>query len=134
PKLVPTEPVKNSASTPDAPTLSSSLPPVAMAHLPVPMPGAPAAPSAAPAQPQAGISELGIKASAGADGKTLLSLSVDPGPATSLVELPPGNRFGRFTVGAAVGLGSPGGVPNGTSGGGTGGSGSGGNASSGAGP
>jgi hypothetical protein len=65
----------------------------------------------------------------------LLVVGVDPGPAGSLVELGPGNRWGEFSISPAGGQpGSPGGSPNGTAGGGSGRTGSGGDGSTGVGP
>ena len=74
------------------PPLSLKLPPVEMAHLEVPLPSPPGPSHPAEVQPSAGISDLGIQGTAGANAKALLSLSVDPGPALTLIELPPGNR------------------------------------------
>jgi Gram-negative bacterial TonB protein C-terminal len=133
PTSLPAEPVKNSPPAAEAPALSRNLPPLEVAHLEVPLPAPPAASGATAGQPTANISELGIQAMAGANGKALLSLSVDPGPAASVIELPPGNRFGRFSIGSGAALGSPGGIANGTPGGGGAGSGPGGDMSSGVG-
>ena len=64
----------------------------------------------------------------------LLVVGVDPGPAGSVVELGPGNRWGEFSISPAGGQpGSPGGSPGGTAGGGSGGTGAGGDGSTGVG-
>jgi hypothetical protein len=55
-------------------------------------------------------------------------LGTDPAPPGSAVALPPGNRFGEFSIApGGTGIGSPGGREGGSLDGGTGGSGSGGN-------
>lgn len=65
----------------------------------------------------------------------LLILGVDPGPVTGALALPPGNRYGSFSISPFGGIpGSPGGVPGGVPGGGSGGPGLGGDGSSGVGP
>ncbi len=119
-----------SASTPVAPELALAPPPE-----PVPNPALPVSepvpPVASPAT-KAEIADLGVSSRAGAGG--LLSLSVDPAPATESVSVPPGNRFGAFSISPAGGKeGSPGGVANGDARGGSGGSGSAGDASTGVG-
>jgi hypothetical protein len=65
----------------------------------------------------------------------LFILSLEPGPLTGSVSLPPGNRYGAFSISPAGGQpGSPGGVPGGHLQGGTGGPGTGGDGSLGVGP
>lgn len=68
----------------------------------------------------------------GGNGQGLLILGTDPG--SGPVVLPPGNRYGDFSMAPGTsGPGSPGGQPGGTVGGGSGGNGTGGNASTGVG-
>jgi hypothetical protein len=131
-----------SRSVPDAPPLSLKLPPLSNPHLEVPLPSPPSAPQLSELQgaedrrvrESAALTDLGVQGSAPSAGRGLFSLSVDPAPATQLVELPPGNRFGAFTVAATAGVGSPGGVPGGEANGGEAGFGRGGDSSSGLGP
>jgi TonB-like protein len=66
------------------------------------------------------------------DANGLLAISVDPSATTAQYALPPGNRWGEFSISPAGGKpGSPGGSPNGVVGGGSGGKGSGGDGSTG---
>jgi hypothetical protein len=66
------------------------------------------------------------------DANGLLVISVDPAATTSQYALPPGNRWGEFSISPAGGRpGSPGGSPYGVVGGGKGGKGTGGDASTG---
>jgi hypothetical protein len=65
----------------------------------------------------------------GNDSRQLVALGVDPAPPTSSVEIVGGQRYGNFSIAAAVGPGSPGGVKNGVVGGGRSGGGTGGDAS-----
>ena len=126
----------------NAPRLALDMPRIQQPHLEVPLPSAPAVPQSSQGdengtgvQPDESVrtavnlADLGIQGTAGGS-KALLSLSVDPGPAAELVELPAGNRLGAFTIGSG-GLGSPNGVPGGEPGGGSGGTGPGGDSSSG---
>jgi hypothetical protein len=137
--------LNNSHQVALTPALSLKLPPLETPHLEVPLPSAPAVPQpsndhgtagvqTAPSAQQTNLTDLGIRGNRPSDAKALFSLSVDPGPAAQLIELPPGNRFGAFTIGAVGGLGSPGGVAGGVAGGGVAGSGPGGDSSSGLGP
>jgi hypothetical protein len=62
----------------------------------------------------------------GTPGQGLLILGVNPGTSADMVALPPGNRYGQFSVepggnGTGAPGGQPGGSPNGGTGGGTGG-------------
>ena len=62
----------------------------------------------------------------GTPGQGLLILGTNPGSSSDMVALPPGNRYGQFSIapgGSGVGApgGQPGGSPNGGSSGGTGG-------------
>jgi len=69
-----------------------------------------------------------------ANASGLLIISADPGPPTDLLALPPGNRYGSFSVATAgTSSGSPGGHPGGVPGGGRGGTGEGGDDSAGVG-
>jgi hypothetical protein len=62
----------------------------------------------------------------------LLVIGVDPSATTAQYALPPGNRWGEFSISPAGGKpGSPGGSPNGVVGGGSGGAGTGGDGSTG---
>jgi hypothetical protein len=72
----------------------------------------------------------------GTPGQGLLILGTNPGTSSDMVALPPGNRYGDFSIApGGNGVGSPGGQPNGSPAGGTGGSATGGaNDSTGAGP
>jgi Gram-negative bacterial TonB protein C-terminal len=70
----------------------------------------------------------------GAPGQGLLILGTNPGTAADMVALPPGNRYGEFSIApGGNGTGAPGGQPGGSPNGGTGGPGGGGNDSTGAG-
>jgi hypothetical protein len=60
-----------------------------------------------------------IVAAGGAPGQGLLVIGTEPSDPTSLVALPPGNRFGQFSTPPGV-TGSPGGTAGGVVGGGTG--------------
>jgi len=58
----------------------------------------------------------------GTPGQGLLILSTNPGTSSDMVALPPGNRYGDFSVApGGNGTGAPGGQPNGSPTGGTGG-------------
>ena len=71
----------------------------------------------------------------GAPGQGLLILGTNPGTAADMVALPPGNRYGEFSIApGGNGTGAPGGQPDGSPNGGTGGGTGGGNESTGAGP
>ncbi len=71
---------------------------------------------------------------AGASGQGLLVLGTNPGDASQMVALPPGNRYGQFSIApGGTGTGSPGGQPGGAPNGGTGGGTGGGNDSTGVG-
>lgn len=123
-------------ASPEAPQLASSSPvawqtPVHLASQPKltipvgsggPMPSAPNAPAAG-AQGNVAAPDL-AEAAAGEGG--LLILGVDPIQASGPLALPPGNRYGAFSISPAGGQpGSPGGVPGGDPQGGTGGDGNG---------
>ena len=70
----------------------------------------------------------------GTPGQGLLILGVNPGTSADMVALPPGNRYGQFSVEpAGNGTGAPGGQPSGSPNGGTGGGTGGGNESTGVG-
>lgn len=65
------------------------------------------------------------------EGPGLLVVGVEPGPPTDSLSIPPGNRYGDFSISPFGGQpGSPGGVPGGSPDGGSGGPGSGGDGSS----
>jgi len=94
------------------------------------LPVAPPEPAAAAGLAAEGPTSEGVVAGAAATDVTgggLLALSVDPGKLTDLIALPPGNRYGAFSISAAGGQpGSPGGVPGGDPHGGNGNGGNGG--------
>lgn len=70
----------------------------------------------------------------GTPGQGLLILGTDPGSSSQLVALPPGNRYGQFSIApGGNGVGSPGGQPGGSPSGGAGGGTGGGNDSTGVG-
>jgi hypothetical protein len=70
----------------------------------------------------------------GTPGQGLLILGVNPGTSADMVALPPGNRYGQFSVEpGGNGTGAPGGQPGGSVNGGTGGGAGGGNESTGVG-
>jgi uncharacterized membrane protein YgcG len=96
---------------------------------------------AAPA-PNMPSRENGVSANVGAPefeasgtpGQGLLILGVNPGTSADMVALPPGNRYGQFSVEpGGNGTGAPGGQPSDSPNGGTGGGAGGGNESSGVG-
>jgi hypothetical protein len=70
----------------------------------------------------------------GTPGQGLLILGTDPGTSADMVALPPGNRYGEFSIAAGGnGTGAPGGQPDASPNGGTGGGVGGGNDSTGVG-
>jgi hypothetical protein len=70
----------------------------------------------------------------GAPGQGLLILGTNPGTSADMVALPPGNRYGEFSIApGGNGTGAPGGQPDGSPNGGTGGATGGGNDSTGVG-
>lgn len=84
-----------------------------------------------PAAKRAALGSQGVMGNVGG----LLILGVNPGPAMDSITVPPGNRYGVFSISPAGGRpGSPEGLPGGDPEGGTGGEGTGGDASTGVGP
>ncbi len=78
---------------------------------------------------------LGGGENAPGDASGVLVIGVDSATMSKLLALPPGNRYGVFSISPAGGQpGSPGGVPGGSLGGGSGGAGAGGDESTGMGP
>jgi hypothetical protein len=70
----------------------------------------------------------------GSPGQGLLILGTNPGTSADMVALPPGNRYGEFSIApGGSGTGAPGGQPGGSPNGGTGGGVGGGNESTGVG-
>jgi hypothetical protein len=101
-----------------------------------------AVPLGAPPAPNMPSREIGANANVGAPefessgtpGQGLLVLGVNPGTSADMVALPPGNRYGQFSVEpGGNGTGAPGGQPGGSPNGGTSGGPGGGNESTGAG-
>lgn len=75
---------------PDSPNLSPRLP----------------VPPAVPAAGSAGVDSAppaGLTATGGAAQESILAISVDPSPVSTLVGLPLGNRYGAFSIGDAAG-------------------------------
>jgi hypothetical protein len=98
-------------------------------------PAAPSAPGTGISDGTATASPSGISEQAAGDGSGLVVISVDPSEAGSLANLPPGNRWGDFSIAPGGGQpGSPGGGTRGSASVGSGGSGPGGDRSTGVGP
>jgi hypothetical protein len=104
------------------------------ASLPV-APPTPEAPAAAPSTSAAtSTEESGAKIQGASGGKDLIALGTDPDDRVTNLALPPGNRYGSFSLSPdGGGTGSVGGSANGVPGGGSGGKGPGGNGSTGVG-
>jgi len=103
-------------------------------RLAVPL-GAPPAPNM-PSRENGASANVGAPEfeSSGTPGQGLLILGVNPGTSADMVALPPGNRYGQFSVEpGGNGTGAPGGQPGGSPNGGTGGGAGGGNESTGVG-
>lgn len=116
------------------PFVSFLEPTNAQPRLPMPSPAAPVARR----QGRGEVTEPGdpVIATPGAgDSSSLVVIGVDPAGPASQVLLPPGNRYGEFSISPAGGQpGSPGGSPGGVIGGGNSGNGTGGDGSTGLGP
>ncbi len=101
---------------------------------------APAPPSAVPGEATNSTESAQAAGIGNRDGNPietpgLLAINIQPGQWAELLELPPGNRYGDFSISpAGRQLGSPGGVPAGDPKGGTGGAGTGGDGSEAVGP
>jgi hypothetical protein len=125
------DPAPTVASVVQQPELTTFLPPsntTPKLAIPVAAPSAPARPSAH--GDPGGASGSGSGSPGEANG--LIVIGTDPAPPGSSLVMPPGNRYGEFTLSPNGGTpGSPGGDPNGTVGGGSGGHGSGGDGSTG---
>ena len=124
---------------PQVPTLSAfpsdipvvMVPEIKQPHLPVPPMSALA--SGRPKSGNTATAGFGDGESSGAAGGMLV-IGVDPSGDAHLIALPPGNKYGAFSISPGGGQpGSPGGVPGGVVGGGTGGFGTGGDGSTGVG-
>lgn len=102
--------------------------------MPVPLQGPIAAPRAR-AGPNAQDSGSASEGAPDGAAGSLLAIGLDPAAGTSpLISVPPGNRYGSFSISPSGGQpGSPGGVPGGDPQGGSGGPGNGGDSSAGAG-
>jgi len=100
-------------------------------HLAVPIGVAPAPRPASPHGEMSGDTVAPQIEASGANGNVLLILGTDPSDSAASVALPPGNRYGEFSIApGGDGHGSPGGREGGLpSGAGTGGEGMGGNGS-----
>ncbi len=130
--------IQSTPSMPAAPTLALTAPPNPLPNPLLPMSPPPPPPAAPPESSKtteaSAIADLGLPVGA-SRASGLLSLSVEPAPATESVALPPGNRLGAFSVSPAGGKeGSPGGIAGGDARGGSGGSVTSGDASAGIGP
>jgi len=104
---------------PQAPLATAVMPTVAQPQLTIPS-GTYATPVRADnGHGQGQVSNGAPEVAAGGDSKDLLAIGIDPAGAGSKVTLPPGNRWGDFSVSPNGGQpGSPGGSPNGVVGGG----------------
>jgi len=103
-------------------------------HLVVPAPPPAPSPEATKSQNTTEVSGVGSDNGTPGDTTGLLAVSVQSGPLTEVLALPPGNRYGAFSISPAGGQpGSPGGVAAGDPQGGAGGPGTGGNGSTGVG-
>ena len=130
---------RNDQQAPAPPSVSAASPELASAQLPpaIAQPHLPVAPTTVLSLQGAKIGNTAAAAGvAGGDSVPpevaggLLVLGVDPAGVAHLLALPPGNRYGTFSISPEGGQpGSPGGVPGGVVGGGTGGAGSGGDGS-----
>jgi Gram-negative bacterial TonB protein C-terminal len=105
------------------------------ASLPVAPPSEPAPIPAASAAASTNADSSGAKIQGASGGKDLIAFGTDPDGRATTLALPPGNRYGAFSLSpdGGSGMGSAGGSGNGTPGAGTGGKGPGGNASTGVG-
>ena len=109
------------ATPPTNAMLGASLP---QAHLPVPLGGASVPVHARSSKSYAGAGDVpeiqGVPGGGTGDGgSSLLVLGLNPNASAQEVALPPGNRYGEFSVSSPrAGSGSPGGVANGLPGGG----------------
>ncbi len=132
---------KEEQSEPPVPTLSAVqsdlpvvlVPAIKQPHLPVP----PMSALSSARVPMTGnTAAVGLSGGENLPGEAggVLVIGVDSAAMAQLLALPPGNRYGVFSISPAGGQpGSPGGVPGGVPGGGSGGAGAGGDASTGAG-
>jgi len=109
-----------------------NLPPIPMPQPPPP----PLVPKLAQSTPVSPVipNTVGMAAVANGSSSRLLVLSLNPGPPSSSISIPAGNRYGAFSISpAGTQPGSPSGVNGGTLNGGEGGPGSGGDNSTGVG-
>ncbi len=105
------------------------------ASLPVAPPSQPAPAAAASTTAAANTDPNGAKIQGASGGKDLIAFGTDPDGRATTLALPPGNRYGSFSLSPdGSGPGSAGGSANGTPGAGTAGGGAGGNGSTGVGP
>ena len=132
PKLTPLAPrvvQRKSPQEEESPPMAGSTPEFAMKNpmvqnpspkLPVPPPGLMGSLRPSDGRPTRSA-QATSEASLPGDGAGLLSLSVDPGPLIGALALPPGNRYGAFSISPSGGPeGSPGGAVGGDPHGGTG--------------
>jgi Gram-negative bacterial TonB protein C-terminal len=121
-------PAISATTNPAAPLMTFLKPSDAPPRLAIPLAG-----GGGPVQRVGSNSGSPSGASSGDAG--LVVLGVDPADSAAQVSLPPGNRWGEFSIAPPSGTpGSPGGDPNGTVGGGSGGGTMGGDGSIGVGP
>jgi TonB family protein len=119
-------------ATIDPGQLASLAPTVQQPRLPVSPLAPPRAAAGTSAASMAGGGSAATSDGTLGDPNGLLILGTDPAAPGSSISLPPGNRYGAFSISSAGGdPGSPGGVAEGIAGRGTGGSGSGGDESTG---
>jgi Gram-negative bacterial TonB protein C-terminal len=105
------------------------------ASLPVAPPSDPAPTPVQSAATVAAADAGGAKIQGASGGKDLIAFGTDPDARATTLALPPGNRYGSFSISPdGSGPGSAGGSPNGKPGAGSGGNGPGGNSSTGIGP
>src|SRR5208282_713591 len=120
------------ATSAAVPLLSAPVSTVLQAHLAVPLPAS----SSRPVIPGSGgaAGRSGAAVSSEEDGSGLVIISTDPSEGNSSVALPPGNRWGDFSIAAGGGgPGAPGGAGSGNGDKSGGGNGTGGDASTGGG-
>ena len=113
--------------------MALSSPPLLDPHLAVPSPPPPGSSETRESEKTTEIADLGGRSGTSSETGGLLAVSVNPGPFSELLALPPGNRYGSFSISPTSPTGgqpgSLGGVPGGDPQGGIGGAGTGGGGS-----